>query len=746
MSAGAALRLDFAQPGIARITYDQPGSRANTLNQSVQTEFENLLTQLEQQPNLQGLIFCSAKPGMFIAGADLKELANVKKPLPATPLPEGAKRSGSQAELGNQDPRALTLRGLNFIGRFEKLPCPTIVLIDGACMGGGTELALAFDYRLAGSNPKTEIGLPETKIGIIPGWGGTQRLPRLIGPSIAAELICSGEAVKAARARELGIVWDAVPSEKMLEEALRLLAWSRESGDWKKIRVKKQQPVGLSEEQHQFTFAVAKAMVLGKTKGQFPAPLAALEAIAKGCNLTLEEGLKVETDQFLPLIGSTISRNLIAIFFMTQRLAKDPGVADASVQPRNVSRVGVIGAGIMGAGIVGAHLRKGIPTVMIDVTPQALDNGVASITKVMQTRIEIGRATQADLVSVLALLNSTTSLSQLADREVVIEAVVENEEVKSQLYRDLQNIIPTDAILASNTSTISITRMARAVGKPENFAGLHFFNPVDRMQLVEVIRGEKTSDATVVTLVALAKRVGKTPIVVKDCPGFLVNRILFPYLNEAMVLLEEGADPRALDKAASDFGMPMGPITLSDLVGLDTALYAGQVVNRAFADRAKDTKILAALVAAGRLGQKSGAGFYSYAKGSRGIDDPALAVILEKCRTAPHAGSQAQLGNQRGAGKRTIGSEEIRDRLFLPMVVEASLVLTEGIVREPADVDMGLILGVGFPPQRGGLLRWADTEGLSNLLTRLAKYESLGKRFQPTEQMRRLAASGTGFF
>ena len=722
MSAGAALRLDFAQPGIARITYDQPGSRANTLNQSVQTEFENLFTQLEQQPNLQGLIFCSAKPGMFIAGADLKELANVNKPLPATPLPKGDGKSF--------DPRAVTLRGLNFIGRFEKLPCPTVVLIDGACMGGGTELALAFDYRLAGSNPKTEIGLPETKIGIIPGWGGTQRLPRLIGPSIAAELICSGEAVKAARARELGIVWDAVPSEKMLEEALRLLAWSRESGDWKKIRVKKQQPVGLSEEQHQFTFAVAKAMVLGKTKGQFPAPLAALEAIAKGCNLTLEEGLKVETDQFLPLIGSTITRNLIAIFFMTQRLAKDPGVADASVQPRNVSRVGVIGAGIMGAGIVGAHLRKGIPTVMIDVTPQALENGVASITKVMQTRIEIGRATQADLVSVLALLNSTTSLSQLADREVVIEAVVEDEEVKSKLYRDLQNIIPADAILASNTSTISITRMARAVGKPENFAGLHFFNPVDRMQLVEVIRGEKTSDTTVVTLVALAKRVGKTPIVVKDCPGFLVNRILFPYLNEAMVLLEEGADPRALDKAASDFGMPMGPITLSDLVGLDTASYAGQVVNRAFADRAKDTKILAALVAAGRLGQKSGTGFYSYAKGSRGIDDPALAAILEKCRTA----------------KRTIGSEEIRDRLFLPMVIEASLVLTEGIVREPADVDMGLILGVGFPPQRGGLLRWADTEGLSNLLTRLAKYEALGKRFQPTEQMRRLAASGTGFF
>src|SRR5262249_38017749 len=299
-----------------------------------------------------------------------------------------------------------------------------------------------------------------------------------------------------------------------------------------------------------------------------------------------------------------------------------------------------------------------------DVSQQALDKGVAAITKVMQSRIDIGRATPADLVSVLGLLNSTESYSQLADREVVIEAVVESGEVKTKLFLELQDILSPDAILASNTSTISITRMAGAVKKPENFAGLHFFNPVDRMQLVEVIRGKKTSDQTVATLVALAEKVGKTPIVGRDWPGFLVNRILFPYLNEAMVLLEEGADPRAIDKAASDFGMPMGPITLSDLVGLDTCLYAGMVVNRAFADRAKDTRILGELVKAGRLGQKSGAGFYSYAKGSRGVDDPAFAAILEKCRT----------------GKREIGKEEIRDRLFLPMLVQASLGLTGRIV------------------------------------------------------------------
>jgi 3-hydroxyacyl-CoA dehydrogenase/enoyl-CoA hydratase/3-hydroxybutyryl-CoA epimerase/3-hydroxyacyl-CoA dehydrogenase/enoyl-CoA hydratase/3-hydroxybutyryl-CoA epimerase/enoyl-CoA isomerase len=367
---------------------------------------------------------------------------------------------------------------------------------------------------------------------------------------------------------------------------------------------------------------------------------------------------------------------------------------------------------------------------MLDKTPDLLERGVTANIKVMKTRVEIGRMTEDELVASLGRLNTTTNLSGMADRDVVIEAVVENEDVKVDVYRELQKVLREDAILASNTSTISITRMARSVSRPEYFAGMHFFNPVDRMQLVEVIRGEQTGDVTVATLVALAKRIGKTPIVVKDCPGFLVNRILFPYINESLVLLEEGTSPRAIDKAATAFGMPMGPIILNDLVGLDTSLYAGRVVNEAFRDRAKTTRILDELVAAGRLGQKTGAGFYSYAKGGRGTDDPAFAAILERCRTA----------------KREIGAEEITDRLFLPMLTEASRVLTEGIVREPGDVDMGLILGIGFPAFRGGILRWADTLGLKEVLQKLEKYAALGPRFHPTEQMMRLAAEGKGFY
>jgi 3-hydroxyacyl-CoA dehydrogenase/enoyl-CoA hydratase/3-hydroxybutyryl-CoA epimerase/3-hydroxyacyl-CoA dehydrogenase/enoyl-CoA hydratase/3-hydroxybutyryl-CoA epimerase/enoyl-CoA isomerase len=707
---GTALRLETLEGNIALLIFDLPGSRANTLGQAVQTEFEAVLKELAGRTDLRGLILRSGKQGMFIAGADLREMGK-----------------------GEQSPtqiRRVIQHGLDVIARFETLPFPSVAAIDGSCMGGGLEVALAFDYRLAGSHPKTELGLPEVKIGLIPAWGGTQRLSRLIGPALAAELICAGATVNATKARDMGIVFDAVPSERLIEEALRLLQWAQQTGDWKTVRRRKQQPVGLSEDQSSFIFAVARAQVLAKTKGQLPAPLAALDAIAKGCNLPLDEGLKVETEAAVPVVGTPIAKNLIAVFFMTQRLQKDPGVTDPSVQPRTVERVGVLGAGIMGAGIAGAHLRRGIPVVLLDSVPQAVEKGVAAITKVIQSRIDIGRATSADLLAALGRVTPTTNLALMGDRDVVIEAVVENEAVKTQLYRDLQALLQPNTILASNTSTISITRMAQAVSRPENFAGMHFFNPVDRMPLVEVIRGARTSDTTVATLVALAKRIGKSPIVVRDCPGFLVNRILFPYINESLVLLEEGADPRAIDKAATAFGMPMGPITLNDLVGLDTSLYAGRVVNTAYADRAKPTRILDELVAAGRLGQKTGAGFYSYAKGSKGADDPAFAALLERMRVT----------------RREFSPEELTDRLFLPMLVEASRALMEGIVREAGDVDMGLILGIGFPAWRGGILRWADTLGLKTVLDKLRRYESLGARFVPTEPMRRLAAEGKGFY
>ncbi len=709
--AASAVRLEYLDGPIAVLTLDQPNSRANTLGQAVLGDLEGAVAALAGRLDLHGLVLRSGKPGMFIAGADLKELGG------ARPDPETARR--------------LVKRGLDLVAAFEGLPYPTVAAVDGACMGGGLELALGLDYRLASNNPKTELGLPETKIGLIPGWGGTQRLSRLIGPALAAEMICAGEAAKGDRARQLGIVWDVVPAERLLEEALALVRWAHADGSWREARRRKQQPVGLSEEQLGFTVAVTRAQVQMKTGGHYPAPLAALNAIAKGCNLPLADGLKVETEAFLPLVGSPISRNLIAVFFMTQRLAKDPGVA-GSVKPRDVRQVGVVGAGIMGAGIAGAHVRRGVPALLLDSAPAALEKGVGNITKSLQGRVEIGRMSPVEAAGALAKLSTSLTTQALADRDVVIEAIVENEEAKVKLYKEVEAILPAGAILASNTSTISIARMAKSVAAPERFAGLHFFNPVDRMQLVEVIRGEKTSDETVATLVALARRIGKTPIAVRDCPGFVVNRILFPYLNESLVLLEEGVPARTLDKVATGFGLPMGPIALNDLVGLDTSLYAGRVINTAFADRAAPTRILDELVAAGRLGQKTGAGFYRYAKGGKGADDPATAALLEKVR--------------RPGGRPDMGAEEIADRLFLPMLTEATRVLAEGIVRDPSDIDMGLILGIGFPPFRGGILRWADEMGMENVLKKLEKYEKLGPRYQPTELMRKMAAEAKGFY
>jgi 3-hydroxyacyl-CoA dehydrogenase/enoyl-CoA hydratase/3-hydroxybutyryl-CoA epimerase/3-hydroxyacyl-CoA dehydrogenase/enoyl-CoA hydratase/3-hydroxybutyryl-CoA epimerase/enoyl-CoA isomerase len=696
--------------GIAWITLDQAGSKVNTLGRAVVEELAGVLAGLEKRNDLVGLVLTSGKPGHFVAGADLRELGSP---------------TISPAEV-----KALMDLGLSIPARLEKLPFPTVAAIEGACVGGGLEFVLGCDYRILSAHPKTELGAPEVKIGLIPGWGGTQRLSRVIGPSLAAEMICSGDSIKTARAREIGLAVDIVPGEQLRSEAEELLRWAHKDGSWKDVRRRKQQPVGLTEEQHAFTFAAARGQLQAKNRANLPAPIAALEAIEKGCNLPLQDGLRIESERFSPLVGSTISRNLISVFFATQRLQKDTGVSNPAVRPLEIGRVGVLGAGLMGSGIAGAHVRKGVPAAMLDSVPEAVDKGVAAIAQICQGAVDAGRMKPADMVAALARLSATLRLEALGDSDLVIEAIIENEASKVEMYRRLGELLKPEAILASNTSTISISRMGKAVRRPDRFAGMHFFNPVDRMPLVEVIRGDQTSDETVVTLVALAKRIGKTPVVVRDCPGFLVNRILFPYLNESLVLLEEGASPRAIDQAALAFGMPMGPVTLNDVVGLDTSLYAGKVIHDAFPDRSRSSELLADLVKRGRLGQKSGAGFYRYEKGPKGTDDPTFAEIL----------ARYQKQTQRFA------PEELQDRLFLPMLTEASRVLDEGIVREAGDVDMGLILGIGFPPHRGGILRWADTVGLSQIIEKLQRYAPLGKRFEPTGAIRRLAKSGKGFY
>ncbi len=707
-----AFRLEELDHQIGLITFDLPDQKVNTLSYAVLAELSELIDRLAARTDLRGLLFQSGKPGQYIAGADLKEL-------------------GALAYASPEQVQAGLAGGHELFSRISRLPFPTVALIDGNCLGGGTELSLSMDYRLASAAPQTKIGLPEVQVGLIPGWGGTQRLPRLIGVNNAVEMICSGESVSAARAAALGLVFDAVPAAALVAEGVRLIEHVQATKSWPAHRQQQTEPVGLSGDAFQFLFATAEGYLRGKTKGQYPAPLAALRAIKEGCNLPLEEGLAAERRVALDVVGTPISANLIAMFFMNNRLARDPGVADRSIVPHGVGRVGVLGAGQMGAGIATAHARSGIFTAMVDVDNARLTDGLKRATDVVAGRMKIGRATTDDLAVMLGHLSSSTTTQMFGDCDVVIEAITENEAVKTETYRKLAGVLAEGAILASNTSTISITRMAAAAPHADKFIGMHFFYPVDRMALVEVIRGEQTSDATVATIVALAKKIRKTPIVVRDCAGFLVNRVLLPYMNEAVLLLLEGAELDEIDSAAVRFGMPVGPLALHDMVGLDTACYAGRVMLQAYADRTAPAPLLEELVKAGRLGQKSGAGFRKYSgKKGKPEADPAFVSILEKFRT----------------GHRKFSGDELIERLFFPMLLEATRVIEENIVRDPADADMGLILGIGFPAFRGGILRWCDAEGAANLLNRLEPYAHLGRRFEPTETLRTHARTGQRFY
>lgn len=710
---GVYFRIDESDANVVIITFDTPGKKVNTFGRPVVAELEEIVGALERRPDVRGLLFRSGKEGQFIAGADLNELAMLAY------LPK--------EELSN-----VTGRMHQILTRISRLPFPTVALIDGSCMGGGTELALAMDYRAASDSPKTQIGLPEVKVGLIPGWGGTQRLPRLIGVHPALEMITTGEPVRPPKAVQIGLVFDAVPQDRLIPTGRRLIERAHATGDWMENRRRLEQPVGMTQDQAMFMFGMWQGGVTAKTKGQYPAPLAALDAVRDGCNIPLEEGLAIERQKFSEVGGTPVASAMIGLFFQNNRLSSDPGTADSSVRPREVRTVGVLGAGLMGAGIAAASARTGHRTALVDVQEEFVSRGVKMATDVVGSRLKAGKATVEDLAAMLGRLNAGTNHQFFADCDVVVEAITEKEELKKDAYQQLIRAMRPDAILASNTSTISITRLAAATDRPERFAGMHFFNPVDRMPLVEVIRGEKTSDETTATLVTLAKKLKKTPIVVRDCPGFLVNRILLPYMNEALLLLCEGADMDKLDKAAERFGMPMGPIALQDLVGVDTSLLAGGVVIEAYRDRAATPPpLLDDLVRAGRLGKKTGKGFRNYA-GRKGkpAPDPEFSPILAKHQTS----------------KREISAEEITDRLFLGMLVEATLILEEKIVREPGDVDMGLILGCGFPPFRGGILRWCDAVGAAKLVEKLGKYASLGKRFHPSETLRRMAQTGERFY
>jgi len=710
-----AFRLSFPEPDIALLTLDLPGKGANILSLSVLDELTRHLDHLQPRTDLAGLVIASGKAGTFIAGADIREFV---------------------ASLGAPKSQVVAMcrRGQQLFGRLAQCPFVSVAAIDGICVGGGAELAVWCDRRVMSDGAKTEIGFPEVKLGLYPGWGGTVRTPRIVGLANAIEMITGGESISARAAYEMGLASDVVPAGRLLAAALGVIRAEQTSRAYLQDRSRWSAPLALEPAELALLGAAASALIQQETKGQYPAPPAALSLMLETCHLPAEEALIREAEGMAQLFGSPVNAALINVFFLTDRNKRDTGLdlpREAAPQPRPIGTVGVIGSGIMGSGIAAAILRQQTPVALTDANHEALARGAK---QVLEEAAYDRKKKGPDLAKTLGLAPLLTVAhrdEELAASDLVIEAIIEKEPVKRELYARLEPQLKPDAILASNTSTIPISRLAEGLARPERFCGLHFFNPVRRMKLVEVIRGKKTSDETIATAVAFAKRIGKMPVVVNDGPGFLVNRLLFPYMNEAIELLCDGASLEEIDRAATAFGMPMGPITLYDLVGLDTAMYAGMVMYQAFPERVVASPLVPAMVKQGRLGQKSGRGFYSYdnKKGRPAPDAAALALI------APYRRSE-----------RKFSREELTHRLFLPMLLEATRMLAERIVRDVRDVDLGLIFGLGFPPFKGGLLFWADTIAAARILELVKPLEPLGARFQPTPLLLEMAKTGQRFY
>lgn len=707
----SAITLSFPAADVAVLSIDLPGKGANVLSSALLAELSDHLDALEKRTDLAGLVIRSGKPGTFLAGADLREFV-------------------ASLGVGKEQIVAMCRRGQTLFQRLAACPFVTVAAIDGVCLGGGAELALWCDRRVMSNSSKTQFGLPEVKLGLFPGWGGTARLPRIAGLSNAVEMITGGETITPDAARSLGLADDVVAAEKLDAAALAIVRDEAKTRQYIDDRHRWNAPIDISETELAFLGATASGYIQQQTKGQYPAPLAALEVLLAGASMDAEAACVAEAEGMADLFGTPVNAALLNVFFLGDRNKKDTGVA-AEIAPRPIKRVGVIGSGIMGSGIAAACVRREVPVVISDAAPEALARG----TKLVLEEVSFNKLTKGpDVERTLKfapLLHATTADEELAGVDLVVEAVVENASVKRQVFGRVEGRLRSDAILASNTSTIPIAKLAEGLQRPEQFCGIHFFNPVRKMPLVEVIRGPKTSDQTIATAVAFAKYIGKSPIVVNDGPGFLVNRLLFPYMNESVELLLDGVPVDHIEKSAKHFGMPMGPLTLFDVVGLDTAVNAGLVMYEAFPERTVVSAVLPTLMKAGRMGQKSLAGFFRYKQPTgKGEHDPEFDRLVAPLMREPKKYSR----------------DEITARLFLPMVLEATRVLEEKIVRDVRDVDLGLIYGIGFPPFKGGLLFWADTLGAAKIIEMLKPLESLGERMKPTPMLIEMAKTGAKFY
>ncbi|MGI0115470.1 fatty acid oxidation complex subunit alpha FadB [Zooshikella sp. RANM57] len=710
---GQAITVKLLEEGIAELQFNLQGESVNKFNQQTLLELQESVTELKANSAVKGLVVTSGKD-VFIVGADIGEfLGNFS-------LPE-------------EELMALTLDANAIFNAFEDLPFPTVIAINGIALGGGMEMCLAGDYRVMASSAR--VGLPEVKLGIYPGFGGTVRLPRLVGADNAIEWICAGKEHDAESARKIGVADVVVPLDKLHDTAVNL-AKRCASGelDYQAKRQPKYDKLKLNNIESMMAFETSKAYVASQAGPNYPAPVEAIKTMQKASTKGRDDALKIEAKGFVKMAKTNVAKNLINLFLHDQALKKQ--AKDYQEKAAKVSKAGVLGAGIMGGGIAYQSAYKGTPIVMKDINQQGLDLGLQEAAKLLVKRVDKGRMSAAGMAEVLNRIVPVLSFGELKNVDLVVEAVVENLQIKHKALPEVEAQLAEEAVLTSNTSTISITELAKPLKRPEQFCGMHFFNPVHMMPLVEVIRGEKTSEETVATVVAYAKSLGKTPIVVNDCPGFLVNRILFPYFGGFALLLRDGADMVQIDKVMERFGWPMGPAYLLDVVGIDTAAHAEKVMADGFPDRMKrDFKsALDVLFAEKRYGQKNGLGFYRYEPDKRGkpkkkVDADVSALLKEVTQPA-----------------REFTEEEIIARMMIPLCLETVRCLEDNIVASAHEADMGLIYGIGFPPFRGGALRYIQDMGIAEFCALADQYAELGPLYQPTAKLREMAKNGQVFF
>ncbi|MDH4161134.1 MAG: 3-hydroxyacyl-CoA dehydrogenase NAD-binding domain-containing protein [Nitrospirota bacterium] len=693
----SAFHYEIDSHGIAVLTFDLPDEKVNKLTTAVMDELSRILDDLSISRTIKALVIRSGKPDNFIAGADISEIRNI-----------------TDADLGEE----LSRNGQEVLQKIEDLPFPTVAAINGACLGGGLELALACRYRVVSSGPRTVLGLPEVKLGIIPGFGGTQRLPRLVGLANSLDMILTGKSVYPRKAKRIGLADEVTYKENLLPAAVALAKKAIDTAAPKKIRARRPLAMKVLESNpltRSFIYRKAENEIRKETRGNYPAPLAALDAVRHGLIHGKRAGYAHEALLIGQLIASPVAKNLIHVYYLSEILKKEARTSAVSID-----HAAVTGAGIMGAGIAQLLAEKGLSVRLRDVNTKAVGAGLRTAHDIFRKRMKKGIVTAIQARDGMDRIAGGPDLAGFAQADLTIEAVIENMDVKKQVLRDFETVARPDAIFATNTSSLSVTELASAAQRPGRVVGMHFFNPVEKMPLVEIVRGKQTDPAVVAAISALSVKLGKLPVVVNDGPGFLVNRILMPFLTEAARMLEEGESIDHIDSVLMKFGMPMGAFVLLDEIGIDVAYKVAGILHKGLGDRVAPPDLLKRLYKEGYYGKKNGKGFYCYEGRERKGPDPVVLSLIAS--TNGHS--------------KTIPDQEIIDRTILLMIKEAALCIEEGIIDRPDLLDAALVFGIGFPPFRGGLLKFADDAGAKEIVEKLDDLaKRLGDRFSPPKSL-----------